>query len=45
MVLILLLLLCDHDNLILKLRQKKIATLMNGDFLYVVSKFEVYQEK
>ena len=45
MVLILLLLLCDQDNLILKLRQKKIATLMNGDFLYIVSKFEVYQEK
>ena len=28
MVLILLLLLCNHDNLILKLHQKKIATLM-----------------
>ena len=31
MVLTLLLLLCNHDNLILKL-QKKIATLMKGSF-------------
>ena len=33
MVLILLLPLCNHDNLILKLHQKKIATLMKGGFL------------
>ena len=32
-VLILLFLLCNHDNLILKLHQKKIDNLMKGDFL------------
>ena len=40
-VLVLSLLLCNHDNLILKLLQKNIATLMKGSFLYVVSKLEV----
>ena len=44
MVLTLLLLLCNHDNLILKLHQKKIATWMKDGFIYVVSKLEVYQE-
>ena len=33
MVLILLRLLCNYDNLLLKLRQKKIATLMKSGFL------------
>ena len=31
-------LLCNHNNLILKLHQKKIANLMKGDFLQVESK-------
>ena len=44
MVLILLPLLCNHNNLILKLDQKKIATLMKGGFLQTESKLEVYQE-
>ena len=35
MVLILLPLLCNHDNLILKLHQKKMATLIKGGFLRV----------
>ena len=41
---ILLPVLCNHNNLILKLHQRKIAALMNGGFLYVDSKLEVYQE-
>ena len=44
MVLILLPLFCNHNNLILKPLQKKIATLMKGDLLQVESKLEVYQE-
>ena len=43
MILILLLLRCNHD-LILKLLQKEIATLMKDGFLQIVSKLEVYQE-
>ena len=43
MVLILFLLIFNHDNLILKLQQK-IATLMKDGFLQVDSKLEVYQE-
>ena len=43
MVLTLLLLLCNHDNLILKLgTSEKIATLLKGGFLLVISKLEVY---
>ena len=44
MALILFLLFCNHNDLILKLHQKKIATLMKGGFLQVESKLEVYQE-
>ena len=33
MELILLPLLCNHDNLVLKLHQEKISTLMKGGFL------------
>ena len=43
MVLILLVLLCNYNNLILKLNQSKIATFMKGDFLQEESKLEVYQ--
>ena len=41
---VLLLLLCNHDNMILKLHQRKVATWMKGGLLLVVSKLEVYQE-
>ena len=44
MVLILLPHLCNHNNLVLKLHQTKIATLMKGGFLQIESKLEVYQE-
>ena len=38
-------LLCNHGNLTLELYiSEKIAILMKGDFLYVDSKLEVYQE-
>ena len=45
MMLILLHLLCNHDDLILKLHQNELATMMKGGFLWVVSKLEVYQER
>ena len=44
MVLTLLLLLWNHDNFILKIHQEKLAILIKGGFLLVVSKLEVYQE-
>ena len=44
MVLISLPLLCNHDNLILKLHQKKLAALMKDGFLYVDSKKKLCQE-
>ena len=34
-------LICNHDNLILKLHQKKISNLIKGGLLYVDSKLEV----
>ena len=44
MVLILLFRLFNHDNLILKLQQQKIANLMKRGSLQVVLKLKVYQE-
>ena len=44
MVLILLPLFCNHNNLILKLHQKEITTVMKGGFLLVESKLEFRQE-
>ena len=44
MVLVLLSLLCNHDILILKQHQNKIATLVKGGFLQLDSKLEMYQE-
>ena len=44
MVLLLLAFLCNPNNLILKLHQKKTTTLKEGGFLLVESKLEVYQE-
>ena len=44
MVLILFFRLFNHDNLILKLQQQKIANLMKRVFLQVVLKLKVYQE-
>ena len=43
MALTLLPLLYSHDNLTLKLHQKKIVTLLEGAFLQVDSKLELYQ--
>ena len=43
LLLIFLLFFCNHDNLILKLHQKKIAASMKDGFSEVVSKLEVYQ--
>ena len=39
MVLVLLYFLCNHDNLILKLHQKKIAALMKNSLPRKISKF------
>ena len=44
MVLVLLSFLCNHDNLILKLHQKKVSIVIKGGFLQVDSKLEVEQE-
>ena len=43
-VVILLSILCKHDNLILKLYQIEMATVAKNGFLLADSKFEVYQE-
>ena len=44
LILISLSLICNHDNLRLKLRQKKVASLMRNGFLLGDSKLEVFQE-